>query len=52
MARNFLEVDKLLKLKPSRAELFYPTLTTYEEAFESETEDEERERDSSSSSTI
>ena len=45
MARDNLVVDKLLKLKPTRAELFYPTLPTYEDAFEGETEDEERQRE-------
>ena len=45
MARDNLAVDKLLKLKPTRAELFYPTLPTYEEAFEGETEDGERQRE-------
>ena len=34
MARDNLQVDKLLKMKPTRAELFYPTLPTYEDAFE------------------
>ena len=45
MARDNLVVDKLLKLKPTKAELFYPTLPTYEDAFEGETEDEERQRE-------
>ena len=45
MARDNLQVDKLLKLKPTRAELFYPTLPTYEDALEGETEDEERQRE-------
>ena len=45
MARDILVVDKLLKLKPSRAELFYPTLPTYEDPFEGETVDEERQRE-------
>ena len=44
MARDNLQFDTLLKLKPTRAELFYPTLPTYEEAFDGETEDEERQR--------
>ena len=38
-ARNSIEVDKLLKLKPQPIDLFYPTLPTYEEEFEGETED-------------
>ena len=45
MARDNIVVDKLLKLKPTRAELFYPTLPTYEDPFEGETEDEERQRE-------
>ena len=44
MARDNLQVDKLLKLKPTREELFYPTLPTYEDALERETENEEREQ--------
>ena len=45
MARDNLQVDKLLNLKPSRTELPYPTLPTYEKPFAGETEDEERQRD-------
>ena len=45
MARDNLQVDKLLKLKPSRTELPYPTLPTYEKLFDGETADEERQRD-------
>ena len=45
MARNSIEVDKLLKLKPRPTDLFYPTLPTYEEEFEGETEDEARYRE-------
>ena len=45
MARDNLQVDKLLKLKPTRDELFYPTLPSYEEPFEGETGDEERQRE-------
>ena len=44
MARDNLQVDKLLKLKLSITELPYPALPTYEEPFEGETEDEERQR--------
>ena len=44
MARDSIEVDKLLKLKPQPTDLFYPTLPTYEEEFEGETEDEARNR--------
>ena len=45
MARDNLVVEQLLKLKLSRAELFYPTLPAYEEPFEGETVDEERQRE-------
>ena len=45
MARDILQVDKLLNLKPSRRELPNPTLPTYEEPFDRETPDEERKRD-------
>ena len=45
MARDNLQADKLLKPKPTRAELFYPTLPTYEDAFDGETEHEERQRE-------
>ena len=44
MARDTIEVDKLLKMKPQPTDLFYPTLPTYEEEFEGETEDEARNR--------
>ena len=36
MARDNIEVDKLLKLKPQATDLFYPTLPTYEDEFEGE----------------
>ena len=42
MARDSIEVDKLLKLKPQPTDLFYPTLPTYDEEFEGEKEDEAR----------
>ena len=45
MARDNLQVDKLLRLKPTRTELHYPPLPTYEEPFEGEKIDEERQRD-------
>ena len=45
MARDSIEVDKLLRLKPQHRDLFYPTLPTYEEEFEGETEDEARNRE-------
>ena len=45
VAKDNLVVDKLQKLKSSRAELFYPTLPTYEYPFEGETVDEERQRE-------
>ena len=45
MARDNGEVDQLHKLKPQAADLFYPTLPTYEDEFEGETEDEARNRE-------
>ena len=45
MAQHNLEVDKLLQLKPSRTELFYPTMPTLEDEFENETHDEARQRE-------
>ena len=45
MACDNIEVDKLLKLKPQAADLFYPTLPTYEDELEGETEDEGRQRE-------
>ena len=44
MARDNLQVDKLLKLKPARTELPYPTLPTYEEPFDGEAVDNETKR--------
>ena len=44
MARDNIEVDKLLKLKPQATDLSYPTLPTYEEEFGGETEHEARHR--------
>ena len=37
IARDIIEKDKLLRLKPQPTDLFYPTLPTYEEQFEGET---------------
>ena len=34
VARDSIDVDKLLRLKPQPTDLFYPTLPTYEEEFE------------------
>ena len=45
MARDSIEVDKLLGLKPRPTDLFYPTLPTYEEEIEGETDDEARNRE-------
>ena len=45
IARDSIEVDKLLKLKPQPTDLFYPPLPTYEEEFEGETEDEAKNRE-------
>ena len=36
MAQHNIEVEKLLRLKPARTELFYPTMPTLEEKFENE----------------
>ena len=45
MARNNHEVDKLIKLEPQAAGLFYPTLPTYEDDFEGERENQARNRE-------
>ena len=45
IARNNLQIDKLLSHKQTRAELFHPTLPTHEEPFEGERDDEERQRE-------
>ena len=45
MARDNLQVDKLLKLKTTRAESLYPTLPTYEEPLEGRTDNKERQRE-------
>ena len=45
MARDNLVVDKLIRLKPTCSELFYPTLPIYEDPFEGETQNEERQRE-------
>ena len=45
MARDNLQVDKLLKLKPTRSELLYPTLPTYEEPLEGKTDNKESQRE-------
>ena len=44
MARDSIEVDKLLRLKPQPTDFFYPTLPTHEE-FEGETHDDARNRE-------
>ena len=44
MAQHNIEVEKLLRLKPARTELFYPTMPTLEEELENETRDEARQR--------
>ena len=44
ISRDNLQVDKLLKLKPARTELPYPTIPIYEVPFDGETVDEERQR--------
>ena len=45
MARDSIEVDKLLRLKPQPTDLFYHTLPTNDEEFEGETDDEARNRE-------
>ena len=45
IAQPNLEVEKLLRLKPANAELFYPTKPTLEDQFENETLDEARQRE-------
>ena len=44
MTRDNVNVDKLLKQKPTRAELNYPNHPAYEEPFEGETDDKKRQR--------
>ena len=45
LAQHNIEVEKLLRLKPARTELFYPTMPTLEEELETETLDEARQRE-------
>ena len=45
MAQHNVEVEKLLRLKPARTELFYPAMPTLEDEFENETQDEARQRE-------
>ena len=45
MAQHILEVEKLLRLKPARTELFYPTMPKLEDEFEKATLDEARQRE-------
>ena len=45
MAQHNIEVEKLLRLKPARAELFYPTMATLEEELDNETQDKARQRE-------
>ena len=45
MARDKIEVDKLLKLKPQPTDLIYPTLPTNEEKLECETDEKARHRE-------
>ena len=40
MAEHNIDVDKLVRLKPARTELFFPTTSTLEDEFENETQDE------------
>ena len=45
MARDNIEVVKILKLKPQPIDLFYPTLPTYAEELEGETDEKVRHRE-------
>ena len=45
LARDNIEVDKLLKLKPHATDLFHHTLPTNEDDFEGETDKEARHRE-------
>ena len=45
MAQHNIEVGKLLRLKPARTELFYPTMPTLEEELDNETREEARQRE-------
>ena len=44
MAKENLHVDQLLRLKPTAADLFYPTVPTYEDVIEGANEEETRKR--------
>ena len=43
--KHNIEVEKLVRLKPARTELFYPTMPTLEEELDNETRDEARQRE-------
>ena len=45
MAKENLKVDKLLRTKPTPADLFYPAMPSLEEARQKESEEETRKRD-------
>ena len=45
MARDSIEVDQLLRLKPQPTNLFCPTLPTHDEKFDGETDHEARNRE-------
>ena len=45
MAQHNIEVEKLLRLKPARTELFYPTMPTLEEELDNETREEAKQRE-------
>ena len=45
MDQHNIEVENLLRLKPARTELFYPTMPTLEEELDNETRDEARQRE-------
>ena len=45
MAQHNIEVEKLLRLKPARTEIFYPTMPRLEEELDNETRGESRQRE-------
>ena len=44
MAKENLHVEQLLRLKPTNADLFYPTVPSYEEVIEGANDEETRKR--------
>ena len=45
MAKENMHADQLLRLKPTSADLFYPTIPTYGERIENSNEEEDRKRE-------